>query len=629
MKIARAVIVLLLLHVSLTVFAQESRSERKQRLRFQAISQIKQIAAEAYVWDNKTAAVLVLADAADLLWDETPDESRKWLLKAWALIDETSESPQDEKLKEFFTRSDQSELRAVVLSVARKHDGELGARLLKALSQKQSEKKEARAAFDDRTDRSEQLLRMAQQVVETKPEEAFALAASSLTDGISYSLQNVLIQLRKKNVEMANRLFDLALARFVASAPDPSEAHVLVGYLFQPGVTFSANSQGRNILVLNPAQRNVPVVAPTEPERARSFLLAVYDRLLTRPVAVDTPGARRRAHEILLLGNLLEGRFVAFAPEVAPSARGFLAQLRSELAPDIKTEQATEDSKQTAENTSQKTKSPTTEESYEKIISELEESADKEANPLFRRVALVKTALATKPEDYKRAKRIVEKIDDDDLKNDAVSFVLYRAAISYTSEIEVEKAIEIVPQIADTPRRCVVRIAIAQRLFSLQDEKSDTGSLSLSRQRAFELLSDVERDLKKVEPSMSVAKILLARTAILAKLDHAEALASLEEAIQIINKLKSFNLRDAAAPNLGLTVLPSSSATVASPGIAFDLATAIDPLVANEFEETEAIVGRLITKEGNGLARLEAAKLFLKKNPYAPPRDLGRVRPER
>jgi hypothetical protein len=41
-----------------------------QRLRLQAISMIKQTASEAPLWDNKKAAALSLADAADLLWDE-------------------------------------------------------------------------------------------------------------------------------------------------------------------------------------------------------------------------------------------------------------------------------------------------------------------------------------------------------------------------------------------------------------------------------------------------------------------------------------------------------------------------------------------------------------------------------
>src|SRR5438270_5837217 len=110
-----------------TALSQQSDSTnekemKRQRERLQAISMVKQSASEAPLWDDKKAAVLTLADAADLLWDETPAQASEWLKKAWALIDQVSEKPKDEKLKEFFTRSDQSNLRTIVLSVARKHD---------------------------------------------------------------------------------------------------------------------------------------------------------------------------------------------------------------------------------------------------------------------------------------------------------------------------------------------------------------------------------------------------------------------------------------------------------------------------------------------------------------------------
>ena len=208
------------------------KEQKLQRQRLQAISMVRQSAAEAPLWNDKKAAVEVLADAADLLWDDTPGRAAKWLRKAWDLIDQVSGSPKDEKLKEFFTRSDQTDLRTVVLRVARRHDQQLVEKFLKQLSQKEPNDKRERGAFDDRTARSEQLLRLAQQAVDTDPELAFSLAEASLADGISYSLQNVLTNLRKKSTDLANRLFDLALARFSSGQPDSSEAEVLAGYLF-------------------------------------------------------------------------------------------------------------------------------------------------------------------------------------------------------------------------------------------------------------------------------------------------------------------------------------------------------------------------------------------------------------
>lgn len=604
---------------------QIDRERERQRLRLQASYTIRQVAMEAPLWNDKEAAVFVLSDAADLLWVEDPPQSVKWLRKAWERTNQVSSVARNEKLKAYFTNSPQSELRTTVLSVARKHDPKLAEEFLKQMSEKETNDNKERGAFDDRTARSEQLLSMAQQILDANPEEAFALAESSLADGLSYKLQNILASLRKKDVQLANRLFDLALARFSSSRPDPSEALILTGYLFQPGITFSANSVGEKMLVMVPAQQNLTIVASSEPQRTRNFLIAVYERLLTPPIALDTPEGKQRAQQLLVLGNLVGRRYATFAPELAPSAQGFLAQLRSQLMPGGESESVSGTSRTTSDS-GDTTKRLTKEEFYEKRISELEDSADKESNALFRNVAYINAALANKPEDYDRAKRISQKIGDNDLRADAISFVLYRAALFFVEKAEVAKAVDIAPTINDVSRRAVVKIAIAQRLLAVKTEKTEPGVLRLEQQRAFDLLIDIERDLKKAEPSSNVAKILLGRTAVLAKLDPAQALLALGQAVQVINKLDSFNLRDGAAPDLGLGVSTASGATVARPRTGFDLRSAVDSLIVTDFEQVTAVVERLTGKELNGIGRLEVAKMFLQKNASSPNRSSTVVR---
>jgi hypothetical protein len=597
---------------------------QRQREQLQAVSMVKQTADEAPLWDNKKAAVQALADAADLLWDETPGLGSKWLKKAWELIDQVSGSIKDEKLKEFFTRSDQSDLRTIVLSVARRHDSELAEKLLKELSQKEPNEKKDRGAFDDRTARSEQLLHMAQQSVESSPEAAFTLAERSLSDGISYTLQNVLTSLRKKNVELANRLFDLALSRFSRIGADPSEAQVLAGYLFQSGFTFSANPGGQTILVVNPAQQNLPAVASGEPQRARSFLVAVYELLLARPVTLDSAEGKQRAQQLLVLGDRLVRPYHTFAPELEQSAQGFLAHLHRQLSPDGETTGLNETTRPTTVS-GDTTKHVTIEEIYENRISELEERAEKQSNPLARKLAYVEAALATKPEDYNRARRIAEKIDDDNLRADVVSFLPYRAALFLAEKAEIEKAAELAPQISDSLRRSVVKIVVAQNLLSSRLEKREPGESTLTRQRAFDLLSDIDRDLKKEEPSASAAKLLFAKTAVLAKLDEDQALTSLDGSVQMINKLDSFDLQDGSAPDLGLGISATSGATVERPRLGFGFRNAIEPLITTKFEQVAVVAERFTAKEIRGVGRLEVAKLYLRKNNYLPRKDLIRA----
>ena len=586
----------------------------RQRLRLHAISMINQSASEAPLWNHKKAAVQAFTDAADLLWDQDPGQGARWLRKAWDLMDQVSDAPQDERMKQFTTRSDRSDLRSAVLRVARKHDQQLVEWFLKQLSQKTPDEKKERGALDDRNARSEQLLGLAWQAVETDPGLAFSLAQASLTDGLSHNLQGLLTALRTKNVPLSNQLFDLALARFNVGQPDPSEAEVLAGYLFHTAMSFSANSTGHRILVVNPLQQSVPPAALSEPQRARGFLAAVYQKILARPISVETSADKQTAQSILSLGNGLVQEYNTFTPDLAPAAQGFLTQLRRQLSPtgdQIGDSSATSRTKPDEEST----KRLTEDELYDKYIDELEEAADKESSATFKRMAYLKAAVATEREDYKRGKRIAEKIDDDDLRADAISFLLYRAALLYLSSAFPERAVELAPQISNGPRRAVLKIAMAQNLLQASTTPKPEGTdLSLTQQRAFDLLNDIDRDLSKEEPSVRMAKILFGRAAVLAKMDKAQALTALEQAVQMMNKLDQFDLGDRAAPQLGLAALPTSSATLETPDIGFDFRSAIAPLINTHFEEVASVVERITSKEVAGAGRIEAAKLFLQKS---------------
>jgi hypothetical protein len=611
-----AILLLLVLFAGAAVSQSGTKKDeeelRRHRDRLHAISMIEETATEAPLWNDKKSAVRVLADAADLLWDDGPSQATRWLTKAWDLIEQVPESPNDPKLKEFSTRSDKTQLRTAVLSVAHSHDRQLAEKLLTQLAQQDPKEKKDRGAFDDRSARSEQLLAMAQQTVDSNPELAFSLAERSLVDGVSQSLQNLLISLRRKNVELANRLFDLAIARFSGQA-DASQAQVLAGYLFESGFTFAVSSTGGTILSVNPLQQNSPSVAPAEPQRAKIFLAAVYERLMSTPVAIDSAEGRRQAQEIVVLGGRLSAPFRTYAPELAASAQAFVAQLRSQLSPEAESSASSANSESTTAG-GDTTRRLTRAELEEKRITDLEEKADRESNPAFRKVAYVQAALAVKPENYSRAKQIAEKIDDSDLRADAVSFVLYRAALFFLEKNNIEKAAEISPQISDSARRAVVRIALAQHLLSTRTESDESNLLD---QRILDLLVEVEHDLYKQDPSAKVARISLARVEIMARLDTERTLTALQQTVQIINGLDAFDLRESSAPNLGLSVAPTSWATVERPRLGFSFRNAIEPLIVTNFDQIATAAEGLTAKEVRGVGRLEVAKLYLRKTQTA------------
>jgi hypothetical protein len=589
--------------------ADEKELKRQRRLAM-AVSLVEQTAAEAALWDDKKSAVEVFAVAADLLWDRNPARAVKWLTQAWELIDQVSETDQNSTFKEFMRASDQAQLKDLVLRVASAHDQKLADKFVNQLTEKEPGEKKDRGAFDDRSARSEQLLRLARQAVETNPQLAFNLAQRSLLDGLSFTLQDILTSLRKKNVELSNRLFDLALARFSSASPEPSEAEVLAGYLFQPGITFSSNSAGQVIMVMNPLQRNEPSVFSSEPQRARGFLVAAYQVFFTRALPLETPEQRQRAQKIWVFGNRNVGRYDTIAPEFSVPTRAYLAQLEAKLFPGGRGNPFGNGRQQPGETTNRSEK-----EIYDDRVTTLEKRAEKTTDPAARDLAYIEAAIATEAQDYPRAKGLTEKVSDEILKADAISFVIYRAALSFVRQKDLEKAAELMPQINNAARRALVRLALSQSLLT---KKDTTGAASeetkVDEQRAFDLLNEVERELRKEEPSSNIARIMLGRGTLLAKLYPDEALIALQQALQSINRLERFDLNDNSPPKLGIKGSPRSESLADAPRVGFSLRNAIEPLISSEFENIANLTDSLKVREVRGIARIEIARVYLEKN---------------
>jgi hypothetical protein len=614
-------LIIVLAFVSLAQLAQQRSSSaaqielKRQQQQARAVSLIEQVGSEAELWDDKKSAVEALATAADVLWDRNPSRARKWLMRAWDLVDQVSESEKNPVLKEFTRQSDRAQLKSKILRVAHNHDRKLADKFVEQIAEEQPEQKKDRGAFDDRTARSEQLLWLAQQALETNPQLAFSLAQRSLTDGLSFTLQNLMTGLRKKDVELSNQLFDLALERFNREAPDPSEAEVLAGYLFQSGISFSANSAGVVIMSMNPAFQNEPAVYKSEPKRAHSFLLVAYQMFFTRPLALETPAERERAQKVWVFGNRNLSRYDSIAPEFSVPLKSYLTQLESKLFPQGRGDPFANNRRQSGEpRRSDK-------ELYESRIATLEERAEKTADPMGRNLAYVEAAIATNVEDYLRASSIAEKISDETLKADALSFVLYRAALGFVRKKDLEKAAELTPRITNSARRVIVKIAIAQNLLSDQNAKeADPDELKLDQQKAFDLLNEVERELRKEEPSLNVAKILLGRAALIAKVDKDQGLIALEQSLQSINKLARYELKNSAPPNLGIKGVWRTESLADAPRVGFSFPHAIEPLTATEFENVLNLTDSLKVREVRGLAQLEIARLYLQKIEKSTPR---------
>ncbi len=589
---------------SLTPQEKSSHAGRALAKRAMAVGIIQQTASEAARWEDREAGILVLTDAAQLLWEENP-EARAWLIKAWDLTDTIEERENTDALREIWRGSQRSTLRTKILNVATSFDPELADRLLKKLEQTEGDGHGKRGVFDDRTRRSEQLLRLALESIDANPALAMSLAQRSLQDGISFNLQTVLLRLHQKDPSAGNRLFDLALMRLRNSTEAFSEAQVLGSYLFTPGQV--AGRLGNGAMTVAVVQVPTPKQTPAQadPIRARNFLTVAHRLMLSVPMSAEDTD--KIAGEFLLLANSLAQPFQTYAPDLWSSIQARSSQLGAE----IKSSRVPQSSQMHKRLNEEIKKGVSAEEIRRLRVQILEEEAEKEVDPLTRRLKLAEAALATSPEYSEEGKRIADKIDgDEELMRNVISFLYYRAALTYLDGNQLKKAEEIALKVPSSLERAIALIALAQKLSSFKAEsEEDAWSEDINRQRAQDLLFEAEKSLSREGASANIAKVRLGKVAI------SGSFADFAQAVAVINRLERFDCGDSNAPRLGIEGFNTTRFTVPRVNIGFGLGNALMPLINHDFELTAATIDSLVSPSVRGACRMEIARQVLRSVP--------------
>lgn len=572
--------------------------------RSRVVSLVVQTAEEAGLWDDREGAVLALAEAADLLWDDSA-KARGWLLKSWDLIAQVDERENSGDLRQIWRGSGRSSLRTRVLAVARKRDPQIAERFLKSLETSNADEPGERGAFDDRTARSEQLLRLSLAAVDSNPPLALTLAERSLQDGISFNLQTVLLRLRQKDSQLADRLFDSALAR-LGSTSAFRENQILASYLFQPGQVLTQLPNGTTTMAV--VQTNLPTQTPAaaDPNRAKRFLAVVQQMMLSAPLPVEDQNPQ--AGEFVLLAASLAPAFQTYAPELWQPIQARAAQFATKLpAPPMSAASESQTLKESAGPDA------SAEELNRLRVSALEKEAERQGNPIARKLKFAEAALTTDVQDFEHGKSLAGRIEnDDELRDQIVAFLAYRAALTFLHDNKLQNAEEVALLIPSSPERALALIAVAQKLAVAKPRSTEeTPAFDLNRQRAIELLFEADRSLKREGQSAQTAKIRLGKIAVSNLVDGAQAFSDFEQAIAVINRLDKFDATDGSAPRFGISGFSTAKLTVPRLELGFGFRSALEPLIKQDFELTAATIERLASPSVRGTCRLEIARLVL------------------
>jgi hypothetical protein len=569
-------------------------------------------AEEANKWDDHRATVRVLSEAADLLWDDNPDRARAWLVRAWDLTADLGNENVQSDTKKYRSNSPQANGRAIVLMVAQRRDKRLADLLIDKLNdeKEQTAYESRRGIFDDRSARSEQLLNMALASVESDPTLAANLAERSLADGVSFQFQSVLIALRARDVKIANRLFDAALSRLASSFAHAGEGQVIASYLFTPGRIYGAGSSNTTALAVGtqtPTLQKTP--AESDPVRARRFLTVMQQVLLSMPAPSTTPDPTLSAQEFVTLAGSLAAGYKAYAPDLWLAIEQRLTQFVPALAP------AREDTRLPSSFRERVRSGSTYGASEEEInriyVESLEEAADKEDDPIARKLAYVQAALATTPQDLARGRRIAAKIEEAELREQVVSFLTYRAALVALEKGRLDEAITLASE-TQPLQHSVILITAAQRMVAARPKVEEVWQRTARHQRALNLLTDAEQLLKKNDnKSDDALRLRLGLVAALAPLDTIRAFDVLSSVVVSINKADSFDINATSAPRtVGLDGFGAQS-LLPRVRSGYGIKDALAPLVRADFEGAVSIIRKISAPATRGEALLDIARTVL------------------
>jgi hypothetical protein len=579
----------------------EAQDEQRQQQVLTILAILRATSDGAKDWPDVAAASKTQAQIADLMWDFDAEAGRSYLIKAWETACRIDE-PKSQERSPYRNTSLRTVTGRDVILVARRRAPDLAQKWLDQIANRVESDRanEERGIFDDRTARSSVLLQMSLQILGDDPQAAAGMAIESLSDGISFGLQEVLLKIQEKDFELAQKVFRAALTRLrTVGMSDPNELLILNAYLYTPGRTTAANTGDDPHKIQLAVGRNQPRIIPAaqlNPSLATEFLNLAADLLLLAqlPSTTSTPPTTARA-QITTITSLMDR-----VAQISPEKGAMLAQRLQMLTAEAKF--SSQPSK-LPEGHIESKPGETAPEYNERRVDYLEKLAEKETTTLSRDVAYAKAALATEVIAYQRGWDIATKIDDDRLRSNVRNCLIYRATLHFLTRNDTEKAYELIAKNTDAVQRAASLVVGAQRLLTAKDKV-----------RAGQWLNEARLLIRKTEPDEGATRVAFGTVSAYGEFDMVVAFDALSEAVRILNKAKLASLDQDRVPLLrrfsGFEIADFSYGTEG-----FSLKAAIGVFGPKEFDDVLASINKITAQELRGVAVLELCRKYLTSKP--------------
>jgi hypothetical protein len=572
-----------------------------------AISLLQTLADEARSFREPRLRARVQARVADAFWLTDVEKSRALFRRAWeaAEIEDTenakraAEEMSRQQQSGVVIRSRRPDLRAEVLRLAAKRDRALGEEFLAKLEEEN--KKDAEEASRKSRENedpfgpsaAEKRLALARRLLEDGDvQRAMEFAGPALTQ-VSRDTISFLSALREKNSQAADQGYLTLIS--IAERDPASDANTVSGlssYAFTPFlyVTFTPDG-GANQMRDRP-----PTPAPDLPPAIRGAFFRVAANILLRPLPPPDQDhtTSGRTGKFMVIRRLLP-LFEQYAPERAPELRTQMAAMAADVPQGM----------QSGENRA--INAGITPDSGSDPVERMQDRLDRARTSEERDMIYADVAVALAAKNDSRARELVDKIEDTDMRKRVRAYIDFQALQSAIQERNAAEA---------------ARIAKTGELTSIQRVWGYTRAASLllatDRARALELLDAAGVEARRIsggDPDRARALIAVATGLVTA--DRVRAWETIDEAIKAANSAEGFTGEDSQV-SARLQTRMMVMATNAS-AEDFDLLGAFKALAHEDLLRAVQLAKTLTGESPRAIATLAIARSVLEKQPAGSP----------
>ncbi len=574
-----------------------------------AISLINALADEARGFHDETLRARVQARAADALWDTDRERAKTLFRRAWDAAEaadrEADRKEDEDRQRQQATHgaiviSGQPRVRPEVLRLAAKRDRALGEELLAKLDEAKKQADETAQAdaaanaaqphTNKLTPAQEQRLDLARQLLSGGDVERAKQFALPALDHVTTSGLKFLLNLRAAAPTDADALYrDLLLRAVSDPATDANTISYLSSYLFSPTVFITAERGGG----WGSESWRPPATTAELPAELRAAFFQVAAGVLLRPLPPPDQDhtTAGRGGTYFVIARLLP-LFEQYAADKAPLLRTQLAA----LTPDAP--EQWRNGRDTALTEGLRPADDAGRDTVQDALDRLPRATNADARD---QIYVQAVFAATRKGDMARARELVEKIEDAELRKGLRAHIDFDTLRKAVDKKDVDELLRVAKDGELLPLQRVYGYTEAARLLGKKD-----------RTRALEALDVAATEVRRMDgQDADRARALLAVLARTFELDHGRTWELLPELIKTVNALSDFSGEDGRIVSQfrGKGYASVSSSTSDS----FDLTGIFGELAREDMERAVELARSFTGESPRAVATLAIARAVLAK----------------